>query len=646
MARQHAAAAALFIFLAIAMTWPLAPNLNRAVDGASDPLLNSWILDWDWYAAFHRPLSLFNANIFYPAHYSLAYSENLFGIAIFLFPFRAAGVSPITAHNVAMLGGFAFSGYAAWLLGRLITGNGLAGIIAGIFYAFVPFRFTHLPHVQHVQGGTLPLLLAALLSYARSPTWTRAALFGAAFLFNGLANIHYLLFGSIAIGVTILIVGPSLARIAIWVGVAALILIPFLYPYWAVAKMYGMQRSWQETMSFSARPGDWIVSSVNNRFYTPLHDSKVNPELWLFPGALAIVLAAVAIVSRERQSVLIALTWITIGFLGSLGLHTFFHRFLFTYVPGFRAIRVPARWAVIVYVGLAMLVALATAMLARRRVWIAPALAAAFLIELRAAPIAWYMAPTTVPPVERWIAAVSPRALIELPMIADREYKIVFASTAHHRPIVNGVSGFTPSEYQRMAAMAGSWSELLTGELARIGVSHIIVHADVMDASGRAWLARALARHEISFVQRFDGGLFGDWLFTMGGPPRTSPELDAMLRGEPTYSATTTGLLHNPQWGERLTNRAFFSGFAFSPYGVRKVNLLFNCGQIRIPTYPAKDAALSRQYPWYSATTTPRFFAAFSKRPPGVWQRTDVQVEIINGRGDRTLLDDLPIEWP
>ncbi|HEX9493909.1 MAG TPA: hypothetical protein VGA33_11650, partial [Thermoanaerobaculia bacterium] len=285
------------------------------------------------------------------------------------------------------------------------------------------------------------------------------------------------------------------------------------------------------------------MSSVNNRFYAPLHDSNVNPELWLFPGVLAIVLGALAIFSRERRSVVIALTWVAIGFVGSLGLHTFFHRFLFTYVPGFRAIRVPARWAVIAYVGLAMLVALATAMIARRRIWITPMLAAVFLIELHAAPIGWYMAQTTVPPVERWIAAARPRALIELPRIAGREYQVVFASTAHHRPIVNGVSGFTPPEYERVTALTDSWSDALARELARIGVSHIVVHADVIDASGRAWLARALARHEISFVRRFDGGVRGDWVFTIGGPSRTSPELDAMLRGEPTYSEMTTGML-------------------------------------------------------------------------------------------------------
>src|SRR5438477_5876786 len=119
MARQHAGAAALFLLLSVAMTWPLARNFTRAVPDPVDSYINTWILDWDWYATFHQPLQLFDANAFYPARYSLAYSENLYGIALLLFPFRALGVTPIAAHNLAILGGFAFSGFGAYLLGRL-----------------------------------------------------------------------------------------------------------------------------------------------------------------------------------------------------------------------------------------------------------------------------------------------------------------------------------------------------------------------------------------------------------------------------------------------------------------------------------------------------------------------------------------------
>src|SRR4051812_4936377 len=103
MRRQQAAAALVFIALSVAMTWPLAANLGCAVADPGDPLINIWILDWDFWGTLHHPLSLFDANAFHPARYSLAYSENLYGVAVLLFPLRLAGVNPIVAYNVAML---------------------------------------------------------------------------------------------------------------------------------------------------------------------------------------------------------------------------------------------------------------------------------------------------------------------------------------------------------------------------------------------------------------------------------------------------------------------------------------------------------------------------------------------------------------
>src|SRR5438105_13634647 len=84
-------AAALFLLFAVAMTWPLARNLPTAVSYPGDPFINTWILDWDWHATLHQPLHLFEANAFYPAHDSLAFSENLYGISLLLFPLRALG---------------------------------------------------------------------------------------------------------------------------------------------------------------------------------------------------------------------------------------------------------------------------------------------------------------------------------------------------------------------------------------------------------------------------------------------------------------------------------------------------------------------------------------------------------------------------
>ena len=87
---------------------------------------------------------------------------------------------------------------------------------AGIFYAFLPFRFAHLSHVQHVWGGWLPLLLLALLAYAERPTRKRAIVFAAVFLMNGLTNIHYLFFGALAMAITARPAPAALARGASW----------------------------------------------------------------------------------------------------------------------------------------------------------------------------------------------------------------------------------------------------------------------------------------------------------------------------------------------------------------------------------------------------------------------------------------------
>jgi hypothetical protein len=643
MARKHLIAA-LFMVLSIFMTWPLLPNLGHAVAYPGDPYINTWILDWDWHATFHQPGRLFQANIFYPAKYSLAFSENLYGIAIVLFPLRAVGVPPLAAYNVAMLLGYAMCGFFAYLLAREVTGSTGGAIAAGFFYAFVPYRFTHSSHVQYVWAGTIPLLLFALVRYARVPDWRHAAGFGAAFLWNGLSNVHFFFFASIAIVMTIAILRPPLRRIAVTGALALLLLAPFLYPYQAASRLYGMERSRDETMSHSAQPGDWLVDNFAKRPYPTHSDPAVDPERWLFPGALALCFALVALASRQWKSLLLAWSWILLGFIGSLGLHTPFYRFLFDYVPGFHAIRVPARWALITHVGLALCVAIAVAWIARRAAWAAAVIAIAFIAELHG-PIRWYIAPESERPVDRWAAAARPHAIAELPMAEQNdEYGVVLHATAHHQPVVNGVSGFAPPEYSKLVALAQQWSDDLVPELARIGVTHVVVRAVGLDPSGRAWLGRMVGRGQLGVVRRFDDGAWGDWLFRLGARG-DSPELRSMLGGHVTYNESTFGALVLPTGHGNLKGAVTFSGVALSPFGIREVNLLFENGRIRFPATLQTDPATSRWYRWYDATTKPAFSRVFLSRPKGVRQFTDVQAEIIDGSGKRTLLDDRWIDW-
>ncbi|MEA2339335.1 MAG: hypothetical protein QOE82_3342 [Thermoanaerobaculia bacterium] len=641
--KKHAAAFLLFAVLSIFMTWPLLPNVNRAVAYPGDPYINTWILDWDWHATFHQPGRLFQANIFYPAKYSLAFSENLYGIAIVLFPLRALGATPLTAYNFAMLLGYTLCGFGAYLLAVEITASWWGGIAAGIFYAFLPYRFTHAPHVQYVWAGTLPILLWTLLRYARKPDWRHAIIFGAAFLWNGLSNVHFFLFGTVAIVMTIAILRPPIRKIAVTGAIAMLLIAPFLYPYHAASKRYGMQRSWEETMSRSAMPGDWLLNNFAWRPYPTRNDPSVDPERWLFPGAFALVLGLIAFASRQWEPLTLAWSWVLLGLVGSLGLRTPFYRFFFDYVPGFRAIRVPARWALISHVGLAILVAVAVALITRRAKWSGAVIAIALLVELRN-PIRWYMAPTGKRPIDRWAKTARPHAMAELPIDHNAEYEVILRSTAHHRPIVNGISGFEPPEYSKLANLAQQWSDGLVPELARIGVTHVVVHADALDAAGRTWLGRMVDAGQLGFVKRFDGGVGGDWLFRVGARG-DSPDLRAMLGGHATYNEDTFGALLLPTGHDALKGATTFSGVALSPYGIREVNLLFNNGRLRLPATLKADPQTSRWYRWYDATTRPAYIRTFASRPKNIPPTTDVQVEIIDGRGERKLLDDRWLNW-
>jgi hypothetical protein len=274
---------------------------------------------------------------------------------------------------------------------------------------------------------------------------------------------------------------------------------------------------------------------------------------------------------------------------------------------------------------MSMLIALA---LARRR-WIAVAAAALLLIELHAAPVRWYLLGSEVPRVYAWLAR-QPARIIEVPFDGGPgEYGAMLHATLHHRPMANGASGFAPPEYARLVSL---WpTERFVGELRRIGIDLVIARGDEMGDRERQWLQHS----GLHFVARFDRGRHGDWVYsTRGAGPAIIPD---------GPSGGAFGNLDSPMAGQRLT-KGWFSGYAMSPYGVREVNLLFNDGAIRIPAFLFPDAGLSKAMPWYPVAK-PRFARELPRRPRGVWRQTDVQVEIVDGRGVRTRLDDRWIDW-
>lgn len=452
---------AFFVVATLALTWPLARNFSTAVSDIGDPFVSIAILDWSYHATFHHPLELFHQPILHPARYALAFTEHLYGISLFAFPLYALGLSSIAVYNTLLVLGFAFSGYGAYVLCRTVTGSTAAAVAGGIFFAFLPYRITQIPHISYVWAGWLPLLLAALFAYDRRPDWRRAALFGAVFFLNGLTCLHWFAMGGLAIFLSAAFLWAVRRHPPLWAGrlvivtsMALIALLPFLLPYQKVGKLYGMVRSPADARMYSALPGDWLVSGDHLAYARWLNDHSVNPERWLFPGFIPLILVVAALILWRRNGpdsnpgwrfepqFWVALLWMVLGFAGSLGLNGFLHTFLFEYVRPFQSIRVPPRWAMIAYCGMSVLVACGVTALAERlkaRRFAASALCALLLIEFHPGPFRWYLVPVEQPAVYRWLRNAPPRgAILELPMrmfLSDYEYRRPPSSGSRRSPI-------------------------------------------------------------------------------------------------------------------------------------------------------------------------------------------------------------------
>ena len=723
---------AFYLALALAMTWPLAKQMTTAVADLGDPLVNTWILDWVSHSLTHAPLHLYDAPLHQPARLTLAFSENLVGVALWILPFYWAGVPPIAIYNIALLLGFAFSGYGAFVLARMITRSTMASLIGGVIFAFVPFKFDHLSHMQLVWSGWIPMLLATVLAYWRAPSRTTAALVAGAFVMNGITNVHYFLFGSLTALLTIgalAVFDPRRDRrfwrdLVVAFVIAGIVLLPFLLPYRIVSKEYGMKRFEWDAMSGSADWRAWLAATPRSIMYGHFWpDAWHRHEMQLWPGAMALLLAACAFAaphlakaklkraialdvfitlaaimsiagafmdrvelaigrfrlmsfdsadvpmtllvillairfreklrtpSPERR---LAVVWLAIGVLGSLGMHTFFHQFLFRRVSIFQAVRAPVRWAVIAYVGLAVLSAIGAARFKR----FAPLLLVLCAIDLWP-HVRWEHAVPTVAPVYRWIANTP---FIELPTSGNGiEYQYLLGSMAHHLKQFNGIETNVSSPVYRelrRKSDANEYDDAFVKLLEDNGCKLVVVHAHAL--ASREWLSKYTNR--LAFVRHFDHGIGGDWVFAVvknltnwrslrapdtpdGAGLLPQQELERMLAGQTTHSDAIMTFVDTPQQRDTIKGALKVSGWTLSPFGVRRVTALINGGDVRVDATMHKRDDVKAIYHWYYFVEEPGFEAIVGKRPKEVPRQTDVQIEVEDAAGRVMRSEDLLIDW-
>ena len=482
-----------YVLATVAMTWPYAARLATDVPASPDSFLQIWIARWVQHALVTDPLRLYDANAFYPLEHALAFSDANIPSALLMAPVYLLTGHAVLAYNLLVLGSFVLAAGGMYALVGRLSGNRAAGFLAGLAYAFLPYRFAQLTHFHQLGHAWTPWVLLALLALLREAkdrerrTWRAALALGLLLAVQALTSVYLAFQIALAVGLALAVALSAdrrlrtrrcLGRLAVAGGLALLLVVPLSLPYLRVREQYGFERSLREAsfQHWSAVPSSYRATPPQNRAWGWLRPEHGEEDI-LFPGGLALLGAALGLAGwRRRPAPTLYLVLLADGaFLLSLGplwqghaggTLSLPYRLLFDHVPFFTAMRVPARFGVLVDFAIVALAGLGAARAwagLRRRLpagrarpvgaALTAGLALLLLAELASIPVDLERVERgdeAAP--HRWLAGQPDRgAVMEFPTSRHdflSAARAMYWSTLHWKPLVQGYAG--PSPHPRL----------------------------------------------------------------------------------------------------------------------------------------------------------------------------------------------------
>ncbi|MGC4789891.1 hypothetical protein ACLQ22_18905 [Micromonospora sp. DT178] len=157
------------LLLAVVLTWPTMRHPASTIPGdIGDPTLQAWQMAWAGHAVLNNPAGLWHSNTFFPETHTYAYSDTLLGYA----PFGMLGSgfeAALVRYNVMYVLVHALAFVGAYALVRQLGAGRLGGAVAGVAWAYAPWRLAHSGHLNILSSGGIALCLAML---ARGHGWS------------------------------------------------------------------------------------------------------------------------------------------------------------------------------------------------------------------------------------------------------------------------------------------------------------------------------------------------------------------------------------------------------------------------------------------------------------------------------------------
>jgi hypothetical protein len=541
--RTTTRAALLFFALTLIAIYPISASPSTvAFFSHPDAQLNMWIMAWDAHPWRHGLTGFLDANIFWPERGAFAYSESLLGYLPIFGPVLWLGGSLPLAFNLVLIVSFVASGVGMYLLTCELTGRRWPAVVAGIVYAFAPYRLAHIPQIQLEAMEWLPLAFLSLHRFVATGSRRYAAALAACVVMQALCCVYYAVFLATSLVVTMVVLATIDARaraprtlltLAIAASAVALVLSPLVFAYVHVHRATGLARSLEDAAERSADAQAYF-SSVAHAHLAVMDQSPFIPRDYLFPGVMTLALATLGFITASPRRTAVYVAVILFSFAVSLGPAVdggpSVYRAMYAVVPLFHGLRQISRFGVVTLFGLSVLVAYGAATAERCLSGRAGAVAKVLIVavafaELLAAPLkrdriggdALVPVPRTPPPEYRWLAQqTGDFAVIELPLpIGARLWQnapYVFWSTVHGHPLVNGYSGFASPGYQNwLTAMFRFPDRASEAMLQANRVRYVVVHWDLFTPFDRpidrakldhaSWLRQAVTFGDTDIFQ-------------------------------------------------------------------------------------------------------------------------------------------------
>jgi len=463
---------------ALVATWPLAAHVTSRVPRGTEheatvPVFSLWNLWWTADRIPHVFNGFLDAPFFYPNTGVTAYSEPMPLLGTLVSPLWGLEAPPALIYNLALLAVLTLNGVFAYRLARAVAVPAGPALLAAVAAVTLPFAADVLGVLPNLALFGMLWTLDGLVRFGRSGWAGWAAWAGAGFVATYLTFEQYaLFFAPVALAAGLVALSqqgfrrPAAARVGAAGVLSILAVLTVALPSIRIHRdSGGFERPARVVEALSARPGDFLTRPATASVHVPHRDPADTAGLFpgILLGGLALAGAAVGLRDPARRRWAAFLAGVAVfGFLLALGLHLDLAGWrpfgtLRAHVPGFAEVRSPYRAAAIAQICLPVLAALALAgvrtRLARGGLAVVVGLGLLAAAENLSLPAPLVPVPgSTQTAWTSWIREHPERAVLaHVPLpggthVSDYEVEAwrMFRQIDHHRPIVNGYSGFFP----------------------------------------------------------------------------------------------------------------------------------------------------------------------------------------------------------